>query len=246
MKLSVINGLLTSSTISSTDQTANILVQLAGTIAAFTGVPAAPSIPIAPAAPAPTPKVAECPPYEFAIVFDPTDAEAIKKAQDGLQAAGRPTVLTLNVPPPPSLAEPAKGDKKPAPTDKDGLRYRTPTSVVISITVNEQAALAPPCSMKTLPTPQSAVAVVPDSGSTYRLPSTAGAFTTTVASLSFSNGMPTAYNRQRASELLALARIPVDIMKAIVSVPAQILSARINYDNQATAQINAQVELLKA
>jgi hypothetical protein len=43
-----------------------------------------------------------------------------------------------------------------------------------------------------------------------------------------------------------LARIPVDIMKAIVSVPAQILSARINYDNQATAQINAQVELLKA
>jgi hypothetical protein len=131
-------------------------------------------------------------------------------------------------------------------TDNDGVFYRTPTSAIISIAVDKNVALQSPCSMKALPSALSVVAVVPDSTTIYRLSSTASAFVTTTESFAFSDGMPTAYSNQRASELLAFVKIPLDVAKAIMTIPTQLIQARVNYDTQSTAGINAQVDSLKA
>ncbi len=259
-KISVTNGLLTSSDVTSTDQSANIIAQLAADIVLFAGGPP-PGLLL--------PKITKeekekkgkptCPPYDFATVFDPSDKqefESVKKELGDLSG-----VLTLEIQPPPrdsdkkcenKLAAPdATRDVKPLPEDKecppqDGLFYRTPTSVQVYMKVDREKAESEACNMKTLPSAQALLAVVPDSTTLYRLSSKAGAFVTTTQNIAFKEGMPTSYSYQSPSELLAFLGIPVNIAKTIVSVPAQILQARINYDTQASAQLNAQVEYLKA
>ena len=54
------------------------------------------------------------------------------------------------------------------------------------------------------------------------------------------------YSADEPSEVATVASIPVDVAKAIVSVPAEILQLRVNYDNQAAALINARASELQA
>ena len=68
---------------------------------------------------------------------------------------------------------------------------------------------------------------------------------TTKENFVFKDGIPTSYNFEHPSELLAILGLPVTIAKAVFSVPAQIIQLRVAYDTQATALVNAQVEYLK-
>ena len=65
--------------------------------------------------------------------------------------------------------------------------------------------------------------------------------------------MPVSFTADKPSQLAAVARLPVEILKAIVEVPASILKLRVDYDSQAVAltetqtkRLKAQVDLLKA
>ena len=100
--------------------------------------------------------------------------------------------------------------------------------------------------MNVIPTAQAIVATVPDVAAIYSLPTKTSAFVTTTQSFAFVNGMPTSFGDQRNSEALAFLSIPVKVAKAIVSVPAEIIQARVNYDSQATAEVDAKTAALKA
>jgi hypothetical protein len=58
--------------------------------------------------------------------------------------------------------------------------------------------------------------------------------------------MLTQYTTHQPSEIAAVAGIPITIARSIISIPAQILQLRVNYDTQATALVNANTALLQA
>lgn len=280
IELTIKNGLLSSSNVTSADRTADIIVQLAGALSALS-VPK----PIDPTIskerkiakrPKPPPPAA-CDEYQFATIFDPTiknEVDAINaqlKNQMASGVEGTQVVTIERISPaddePPKKAIPAKDEQEgsasssrdlgdstpPTPSgsadfgdddDDNGLYYRAPVTVVVATRVDIEQARR--CGMKVLPSTQVLKATLPDATMTFRLPATGGAFTTTTADFAFVNGMPTSYKVKKPSELLALASLPIDIAKAMVSVPTELVKLRVDYDNMAASEINAKVEQLKA
>ena len=95
--------------------------------------------------------------------------------------------------------------------------------------------------------------VVPDSQTLFTLPVLAGAFTKSKLDFVFKDGTPVSMSSDQPSQLAALARLPVDILKAMLEVPTSLIKLRIDYDNQGasltdaqTKQLKAQLDLLKA
>ncbi len=74
----------------------------------------------------------------------------------------------------------------------------------------------------------------------------AGAFTTTDLAAEFQDGMLTSHSINRPSEALAIVKIPYDIAKALISVPAEIFRLRVDYTNQEAALIDARTKVLKS
>jgi hypothetical protein len=241
LKISVVNGLLSSSNTVSTDQTPNLIVSLADaaiTAGSFPGVKGV-------AAPAPVATIddvrtaLDCS-YDIVEVFDPTSDEQKAVVDADLSAVN--SHITLEV------ASSLPGDSGAAPPDQtDGLVYRIATPVVIRASAQLQSdSIFARCPLAALPTAQSALAVVPDSRTSYVINNKAGAFTTTNQSFGFSNGMLTDYSIQRPSEIAAVANIPVRIAQDLIQIPTQLLQLRLNYDTQATAVVNAQTAYQQA
>jgi hypothetical protein len=128
-----------------------------------------------------------------------------------------------------------------------GLVYRIATPVVITAKATLGAMSADnPCALAAIPTAQSLSAVVPDSNTQFLFSSNAGAFTTTNLTFGFSSGMLTDYSAQRPSEVNAVAGLPVRIINDIMTIPTQLVQARVNYDTQATALVNGNTAVKQA
>lgn len=128
LKLSIVNGLLNTSTVTSTDQTPNIIVALADTAITFaTGLVKVPPVP-APAFQAPP----TCDAFGYAWTFDPLDATALGKVNAQLDA--KHASFIIGVSPIPTKRESAQS---PDPAEIQGLVYRTAVPVVIAIVKNE-------------------------------------------------------------------------------------------------------------
>jgi hypothetical protein len=237
-KLSVVNGLLTSSNVTSTDQTPNLIIALADT--AITIATMGAGAPVAPSPATPSTAPTSCA-YDIARVFDPlSEAERDAVASD-LHARRSNITLRVSV----GGTPPNTGENPIA--NAPGLVYRVATPVVVT-TGSASDALddSNPCPLASLPTSQSLVGVVPDSRSQYVISATAGPFTTTNYSYGFANGMLTDYAVTRPSEIAAIANIPVRIAQDIVQIPTSLLQMKLNYDTQATALVNQQTALQQA
>lgn len=236
LKLATVNGLLSSAGTESTGQVAAILVNIASAIAGAKAPSAGWKLntygaPFKLGEPAPP-----CKPFATSLVFDPTDTAGRDAAIEQLKTVSQGSLaLSVAVPAAPlHLA-----DEQQA---REGLVYRAP--VPVNITVASQPS--PACPGEGTPSSTVLNATVPDSRSSYVMPVTAGAFTKTRTAFEFKDGMPTAFNVDRPSQLAAITRIPVDILKAIVEVPASLIKLRVDYDSQAAALTDAEVKQLKA
>ncbi len=240
LKLSVVNGLLTTTAATSTDQTPNLIVTAADTVITLAALAGGVPLPAVPAAP----PVAPSPPcfYSMSEIFDPTNSAELKDVQTELLA--RHLVLQSSA----VAGDPGKQGIDPQEKGEiSGLVYRVATAVVVTVSPTADA-MNPgiDCPLQSVPVAQAVYSNMPDSRSQFVLSSKVGAFTTTTFNFGFSNGMLTDYNVQRPSEIAAVAGIPLRIANDILQIPAQIIQLKVSYDSAATAESNAQAALQQA
>jgi len=87
---------------------------------------------------------------------------------------------------------------------------------------------------------------LPNSSPTELLKVTSGAFSTTEHVTEFQDGVLVAHKEERPSELLSVAKIPYDVAKALIKIPAEILSLKVDYSSKEAALIDAQTAILAA
>jgi hypothetical protein len=251
LNIGVTNGLLNNATATSADQTPNIIMTVANTAITLAalggGVPIGGAVGAmaAPAHAAPPPST--CYADSWSTIFDPISATEVQAAESAfatrtenfsLQVTGPATSATA-----PLAIDPPKGPGVP------GLIYRTMTTATLTLgPAGNTTAPAPgnPCPLQAPPAAQSVVAVVPETSTAFLVPARAGAFTTSTFNFGFTNGTLTTYGVQLPSEIAAVAGIPLNIAQSLLSIPAQILQLRVNYDTQATALVNARTQLYQA
>lgn len=74
----------------------------------------------------------------------------------------------------------------------------------------------------------------------------AGGFTTTDLVAEFQDGMLVSHSITRPSEALAVVKIPYEIAKALISIPAEIFKLRVDYSTQEAALIDAKAKVIKS
>ena len=252
LNISVVNGLLTSTTLTSTDQTPNIIVTLADTVITLVAMAGGVPVPAA-SRTAPLLPPTDCE-YSIAEVFDPLNKEQVDNINMSLKTVGaRVEVGDSALVDPSQQPVPPNQGTSSKETNLPGLVYRVATPVALQISSDPTPNLPLPtkdtpvqCELASPITAQSITAVVPDTRSRYVVSSTAGPFTTTNLTFGFSSGLLTNYSVQRPSEVAAIAGIPLRIANDIMQIPTQLLQARFNFDTQATALVNAQGALKRA
>lgn len=234
MQLSLTNGLLSATTTQSTDQTPTIIQNLAQSAVSVATLLAG-GVPIVPSASTreiQSTEQVQCE-YNIAIPFDPTESDINSTLQNQLK--GYNPHFTLSVLNPADSEKANHIGRSAGSTSVDGLVYRAPIGVVISITPDMNAVTDKTCPLSSLPTAQTMSLVVPDSRIDYTAPTDAGPFTASTFQYNFNNGMLTNYNVTRPSEVAAVANVPVQLVNDVMSIPTSILQFRLNY---ATAQAN--------
>jgi hypothetical protein len=232
VKLALSNGMLNTATSEVTGQMGSIVVNLVSAVSgAASGAFSARAV---------LPKDSKvCKSFARSITFDPTDRGDYSKAQEQLKTDSFNT-LALRVSPEPTDSQSESNRENSAA----GLFYRVPKQVLIEVVeIQGSGCISAHASG---PTYSSLSALVPDSAMRALLPMMAGHFTKSRLSHEFKDGMPISFGSEQQSQLAAVARIPVDILKAIVEVPAELVRLRVNYDSQSAALIEAQTRQLKA
>jgi hypothetical protein len=256
LKLSVVNGLLTTTSAQSTDQMGSIisnLVSAAVGIVTFAGagipvVPGKTNVTKAPVAAATQPP-ARCE-YVYAKSFDPVDIVAVKtvndelKNQDPAAHIELDTTFSLRANQPVKRKISAYSDKDKAQID--GLVYRTPVGVGVEVLPDLGATTTPFCQLQSLPQAQTLQLFVPDSNADFIVPVEVGAMTASTFQFNFNNGMLTDYNLTRPSEIAATASIPVDIVNKIMTIPTSILKLRLDYSTAETNLASQNAALINA
>ena len=185
---------------------------------------------------------AACKPFNYSVVFDPTNKADVDAVSAELAVRAQ---HSLNL----SKPSAAKATHAGITESIGGLAYRPP----VTLTVEVQTVPGQPCAPAGAPAYASLTATMPDSTEVYFLPVEAGSFTKSKVDYAFKDGTPISFASERPSQAAAIARLPVEILKAMVEVPASIVKLRVDYDSQAVALtqnqtklLNAQVDLLKA
>lgn len=251
-------GLLTTSNIKATDRTADIIVDLAGAIAGLVR-------PVPARIETEQVRVTEptCPkPLTFEKVFDPTVPGA-GDVNGELRALDIPYAVDWM-----ALGEVATQSTRPLAGDKiKGFLYRRPVPYVFTI-YGEHEPMAnhngngddggngeadpmptpcdPPAPAKNCTPIQSAMVLLPNGGPLGVVPVNASPFVETVYDVTFDQGMVTSWDAQRPSELASVVRIPVAVLKAIVSIPAELIQLRVNLTSSERELLEAQKALLDA
>jgi hypothetical protein len=258
LKLSVVNGLLTSTSAQSTDQTASIISSLVSaavgivTFAGGAGIPIIPGATDHGKAPLAKPEALEPPArceYVFAQSFDPTDKTAVDAINAILADKDHEAHIKLVT---------TFSERNPAvikhniatftdePEHIDGLVYRTPVGVGVEVAPDLNATSSPFCQLQSLPQAQTLQVFVPDSNADFVVPADAGGLTASNFQFNFSNGMLTDFNQVRPSEIAAGTAIPVDIVNKIMTIPTSILKLRLDYSTAETSLANQKAALITA
>ncbi|MCG8506938.1 MAG: hypothetical protein MI755_20200 [Sphingomonadales bacterium] len=93
---------------------------------------------------------------------------------------------------------------------------------------------------------KSVVAMLPNEGPIGYIPIKSSFLVKTVNDVTFKDGAVVSWERNRPSELLEFVRLPVEMAKAVVSVPAELIQLRVNLQNEQTNLIKAQQAQIEA
>jgi hypothetical protein len=158
------------------------------------------------------------------------------------------------------MGRPAEGNKDEYPLG-DALRHQGKNGALFYRTALPQTIILRQCKAGTACSVSdqsqsvpidAAVTMLPQIGPISYIPMRSSAFVKTVDDVVFDNGMLVSWDASRPSEVLEIVRLPVKILKSIVSVPAEIVKLRIDLSDQQKglaasqqAQIEAQAKLSK-
>jgi hypothetical protein len=249
LKFEVSNGLLSGSSAESTGQMSTILLNVARVLgtAGSAGTKTTQILGIEKATPDLKPAVPSCEPYDLEVRFDPTHAGEVARAQGVLKPWG----LTLATDPRaasplPSQKVPAAGSDVTMDTRFHGLMYRAQVPVRVAVSADPSNDKRRQCQIATGAATARVSGLFPDASTRYALPIQGAAFAKVSAKYSFKDGMPVSAEIDRPSQLVAITALPVDILKALISVPAELIKLRVDYSSAAAAQAEAQVREAKA
>lgn len=76
-----------------------------------------------------------------------------------------------------------------------------------------------------------ALVTLPQAGPITFIPMNSSAFVRTVSDVQFVDGSISSWSTERPSEVLEIVRLPVKLLTAVMSVPAQLISLRVNRDS---------------
>ncbi len=93
---------------------------------------------------------------------------------------------------------------------------------------------------------QSSIVMLPNEGPTAYIPIKSAAFVKTVNDVEFENGVIKSWTTDRPSEALEFIRLPVEILKAFVSVPADIIKLRVDLSTQDASLAEKQIAQIEA
>lgn len=273
-KLAVNNaGLFTTANVIAADRTGDILVEIAS---AFSGLGGSAGDPLAFEAAPERANPAECGkiPTKFAYRFDPSDPAELGKTNHELKEAGFPFRIQV-----PAMADkytfqnarseivdrqrvvgkPSEGDEYKYELG-NALRHQGTNGALFYRTALPQTVILRQCETgtdcaedgtNTVPI-EATITMLPQIGPISYIPMRSSAFVKTVDDVVFDNGMLVSWNASRPSEILEIVRLPVKILKSVVSVPAEIIKLRIDLSDQQKglaasqqAQIAAQAKLAK-
>jgi len=85
-----------------------------------------------------------------------------------------------------------------------------------------------------------AVVMLPQAGPITYIPMNSSAFVRTVNDVRFTDGSITSWTAERPSEALEIVRLPVKVLTALVSVPAQLLSVQVDISSRERTLIENQ------
>jgi|GEM_PF-5955896 len=222
--------------------------------------------------------------YEIAVVFDPLNPDEVNavnkklcdaKATIRVEVPGVTSALVL--PCPASQGDTSQGGSEtakcascsaPAASGNsgnvitgtlDGLAYRVPTSVVVTVKpvegenniVDWQTGLIfssqpfdKACMLQSKPAAQSLLLIVPDSQTSYAISAKAGAFTTTAQSYTFTSGMLTDHSLTRPSEVMAPLEGIGKLAQGVMAIPGAIFKLRLDFTENQDKLVKAQADLI--
>jgi hypothetical protein len=224
-------GLLTNTEVTAVDRTAEIIIQIAATIASF-GVLPVPSPRIGILSKVPQPKDVICPkPVTYEAVIDPADrAQIADKINAELRSVLVPYQISWERPLPKGTAF-----KSPGGTI-DGLLYRRPLPYIFSV-----SRCTPDCYRE-----QAAIVLVPNEGPIASVPFNASSGVTTVDKVTFTQGMLTKWDTSKPSEIASIIRIPAGVVTTSLSTLTEVLQARFNVNSKEADLVNSEKSLLEA
>jgi uncharacterized protein YceK len=226
------NGLLSNANVIAVDRTADILVEAAGAISAFR-TPGVRTLVVG----GPTPPTCASLPRQIVEIFDP--AAGVSGVNQVLKTAEFPLEIDVE-----SAATAAvigtAATTAPAIPENAGLFYRSPVPILVKI---KQQFGTDASGLRQV---DAAVVMLPQAGPISYIPLKSSIFVRTVDDVTFTDGVISAWTNERPSELLEFVRLPVKVAQAIISVPAQLLSLRVDYSSQAEALAASQRSQMKA
>lgn len=240
--LALSNGLLSTGESKSTGQASAVILNLVKAAAGLqlgTSMPGSKAFSLSALEFSATPSV-QCRGYDFGLTFDPTDVAEVERADALLQVESVGSLKLLSGDAMLSSGAVVVTDAKAA----SGLLYRMPRTVQVEVVRGDSDNSA--CPKPETPAAARLIATLPDAGATYTLPITASAFSKSSVKHVFKDGMLVEVGIERPSTLVSVASLPVDILKALISIPAELIKLRVDYSSQETAAVGQQVKLLEA
>lgn len=129
-----------------------------------------------------------------------------------------------------------------------GVVFRTMVPRRLSIAADTQGLkFGPTCSLRNVAVSQNdATFMVADPAHTFVADTTRALLVQKKVDLTVSDGVLTQIDVDKKSEMLAIVSLPVDILKAIASIPAELLNVKVTQLGNEQKLTQAQIDLLKA
>ncbi len=226
-------GLLSSANVVAADRTADVIVELAGAIAGFGGNPVVGAFVGA------TPNCATMP-KQFVGIVDPVElgGGSLVRLNASLLASGFPIRVTVDDAKVTAAQSAYRNDPITAAALASvrggGLFYRSAVPVGVIIEQCDAPLQSNVCTSNWQPV-DAALVSLPQAGPVSFIPMRSSAFVKTVNDVTFVDGSVSSWTADRPSEVLEIVRLPVRVLTALISVPAQILSLRVDYSSKQEA-----------
>lgn len=162
----------------------------------------------------------------YSALVDLTDSAAVQRLNAVLAESCKGLAIAVDAGP----AGPAATPPPPAPAS--GIYYRPVRPVTVTVTSGADV--------------RTRVLLLPSASHLLALPVNRSAFVKKVTHIRFENGLLQSFTLDKPSEALAAVSIPVEIGKAIVSVPAELLQIRIDQSAKDKSRLDVERKRLEA